>query len=164
MTIISGDTGIDKITDGSVVQADLASGVAGTGPAFHAYNAGTQSISAATNTKVVFNAELFDTNSCFDTSTYRFTPNVAGYYQINVGVYYQGTNNAFITLRKNGTELVRFAQLANVSYALLSGSSIAYMNGTTDYLEIYAYDGGGQTLGASSSILMFFNGFLARAA
>jgi hypothetical protein len=77
--IIDGDTGIDKITDGSVVQADLASGVAGTGPAFSAYMGSNQSVTQATATKCTFNTEAFDTNSNYDTGTYRFTPTVAGY-------------------------------------------------------------------------------------
>ena len=38
----------------------------------------------ATNTKIVFNAKEFDTANAFDSTTnYRFTPQVAGYYQFN---------------------------------------------------------------------------------
>jgi len=144
----------------------MASGklIASTGPAFSAYNAGTQAVSAATITKVVFNSENFDTNSNFDSTTnYRFTPTVAGYYQINVGIYYQGANNGFILLYKNGSVLSRLAGTQS-GLAMLSGSALVNMNGTTDYLEMYAYDGGGQTIGSGSSSLMFFDGFLARAA
>ena len=35
-------------------------------------------------TKVPFNTKVFDIENCFDAATnFRFTPNVAGYYQIN---------------------------------------------------------------------------------
>jgi len=148
----------------TITQGMIGSNVAGTGPAFSAYNAGTQAVSAATLTKVVFNSENFDTNSNFDSTTnYRFTPTVAGYYQINVGIYYQGTNNGFILLYKTGSVLSRLAGTQS-GLAMLSGSALVNMNGSTDYLEMYAYDGGGQTIGSNSSSLMFFDGHLARAA
>ena len=61
-------------------------------PMFSAYmNASTQSISHATLTTIVFDAENYDTDNCFSTSTYRFTPTVAGKYflfantRLNVG-------------------------------------------------------------------------------
>ena len=72
-------------------------------PAFSAYNAGTQSVSANTDTKMIFNAENFDTANCFDSTTnYRFTPNVAGYYQLNASVYESGFAGSlyFLALRK----------------------------------------------------------------
>jgi hypothetical protein len=54
------------------------------GPAFRAFrNTSAQSVTAATWTKVQLNGETFDTATCFDsTTTYRFTPNVAGYYSL----------------------------------------------------------------------------------
>ena len=54
-----------------------------TGPTFSAYLNANQNIATSTFTKIALNAELFDTDNNFDTSTYRFTPTVAGYYQIN---------------------------------------------------------------------------------
>ena len=148
----------------TITQGMLASGVASTGPAFSAYNAGSQALSAGVATKVVFNGEDFDTNSNFDSTTnYRFTPTVAGYYQINVGIYYQASNNSFIMLYKNGININRLAGI-NSGLAMLSGSTLVNMNGTTDYLEMYAFNGSANTIGAGSSNLMFFDGHLARAA
>jgi hypothetical protein len=43
------------------------------------------------------------------------------------------------------------------------GSVLIYFNGTTDYVELYAYLSAGQTLNATSA-LVYFQGFLARAA
>jgi hypothetical protein len=44
-------------------------------------------ITSNTFTKVQINTEEFDTNSNFDSTTnYRFTPTVAGYYQVNGSV------------------------------------------------------------------------------
>src|SRR5210317_2137149 len=43
-----------------------------------------QTLSHNVSTKVAFDSETFDTNSCYDNATnYRFTPTLAGYYQVN---------------------------------------------------------------------------------
>ena len=53
-----------------VTQAMLSTNVVGNGPAFSAYlSSSDQTFSDATNTKITFNAEEFDTNSNFNTST-----------------------------------------------------------------------------------------------
>jgi len=53
-----------------------------------------QSIANNTLTIVQFNAELYDSGSCFDTGTYKFTPNVAGKYLINATVRMGTSTNA----------------------------------------------------------------------
>lgn len=113
-------------------------------PAFSAYLASNQTFSTATWTKVQLNAKNFDTNSNFDATTnYRFTPTVAGYYQFNAYVNVTGT--AYMSFYKNGSQSM---QLAN-SLGLPSGSILLYMNGSTDYVELYLYCATGQTIGAS---------------
>jgi hypothetical protein len=158
--------GIDTGSSG-VAQSNLATGVAGTGPAFSAYISATQSISAATNTKVQFNAENFDTASCFDSSTnYRFTPNVSGYYFVQSAIFFNASNgNSITSLFKNGANIAELARLNISSGAQTpSGSYLVYMNGTTDYLEVYAYATNATTIGNSGAPFAYFNGFLARAA
>jgi hypothetical protein len=50
-------------------------------PAFEAYLSANQNLTDNVNTKIQFDTELFDTDSCYDNVTnYRFTPNVAGKY------------------------------------------------------------------------------------
>ena len=62
--------------------------VSGNMPAFSAYQSSSQSISNSTFTKIQLQTKEFDTNSNFDNTTnYRYTPTIAGYYQINVGFY-----------------------------------------------------------------------------
>src|SRR5690606_32751516 len=52
-----------------------------------AYQGSDQDFAQATWTKLVLDTESFDLESTFDAATlYRFTPNVAGYYQINWNV------------------------------------------------------------------------------
>ena len=141
------------LPDASVTQSDLASGVAGTGPAFSAYPTSGAIFSNSTWTKVTLNAEQFDTNSNFDSTTnYRFTPTVAGYYQVNAAVKSNWNGTQFSTyivaIFKNGSTYSRtvYDQATSVSlYPTILNSTIVYLNGTTDYLELYVYASGGSS-------------------
>jgi hypothetical protein len=140
----AGSVSSSNLTNGSVTQAKLSTNVAGNGPAFSAYMSANQTVSAGTTTKLIFNAEIFDTNSNFDTTTnYRFTPTVAGYYQINYsGCSFQPSNlntRYQILLYKNGAVYLSLYSYNNTSgeYQLASLNAVVSMNGTTDYLEMY---------------------------
>jgi hypothetical protein len=116
---------------------------AGTGPAFSAYASASQTVTLATITKVAIDTENFDTNSNFDTTNNRFTPTVAGYYQVN-GCFRGNAATTFTQIRahifKNGVEITRTqlaATLTNTTSAQLPVNAIVYMNGTSDYLELY---------------------------
>jgi hypothetical protein len=117
--------------------------VSGNMPAFSAYKTGSQSITSATFTKITFDAEEFDTNNNFASS--RFTPTVAGYYQIN-GAFSMEDSTGAITrmiciIYKNGSEFKRGNDLtvaAGLGY-MPTITSLIYFNGTTDYVELYAY-------------------------
>ena len=74
----------------------LASGVVQSNvlyPAFFATRTSSQTISDETNTIVQFNNTTFDTNSGFDTSTYKYTIPVAGKYSIYTAVYASSPSN-----------------------------------------------------------------------
>lgn len=156
-----------------VTQAMLSTNVVGNGPAFSAYLTGNQTISDNTLTKVTFNSEDFDTNNNFDSTTnYRFTPTVAGYYQVGCYVVYRQSPiiDSFVILRKNGSTvktgtsitISSGANLTNLNFGL---NALIYMNGTTDYLEIYALsDGTGNLTVIDTSASTYFHGFLARSA
>lgn len=159
-----------KINDAAVTQAKLASGVAGNGPTFSAYRNATQSISSSTWTKVQFNAEDWDTASCYDSSTnYRFTPNVAGYYQITgrFGLASGTPTRQIMEIRKNGTVYKGLGDLSISSGTFVDGfvggTALCYMNGTTDYVELFIYLAGAGTVNSGSDNT-YFQGFLARAA
>lgn len=139
-------------------------------PAFSAYQGTTQTLTGNVYTKIALNVERFDTNNNFDSTTnYRFTPTVAGYYQINYNIY--GTSSNSITqlvgaLYKNGSVYeYGIINLLNNSQAYTS-SSLVYMNGTTDYLELYINVNGTGTLGATEAggATNFMSGVLVRAA
>ena len=110
-------------------------------PMFSAYmNASTQSISHATLTTIVFDAENYDTDNCFSTSTYRFTPTVAGKYflfantRLNVGT---DLNNSRV--RATGRSS------ANTTWNV---ATILDFNGTDEYARCTFY----QDTGSSKSL------------
>lgn len=157
------------VTTGStaaVSQTMLASGVAGNGPAFGAFASTATNTANNTYTKVVLASEEFDTNNCFDTGLSRFTPNVAGYYQFNGAIYGGGYTNQLVTIFKNGAEAKRGIFTGSASSLIVpTVSSMIYMNGTTDYVEMFWYQSSGVTVNlGTGSYLTYFNGFLARAA
>src|SRR5210317_1842477 len=65
-------------------------------PAFQAKMSGNQSISDNVYTKVEFDTEDYDTNSMYDTSTYRFTPTTAGKYYVYTYASLSGEANSQI--------------------------------------------------------------------
>ena len=115
------------------------------GPAFSAYLNGTQSITSGVFTKIAFNTEDFDTNTNFDpTTNYRFTPTKAGYYQISITTLVTGATNtrAISRLYKNGANYVTIFDVfpaATVQIVQNSGAALVYMNGSSDYLEVYGF-------------------------
>jgi hypothetical protein len=155
------------LPDATIQQADLATNVAGNGPAFSAYASAAQTVTSTVDTKVVFDTETFDTNSNFASS--RFTPTVAGYYQLNTLIRFNGTvpSQYIISFYKNGASLGVAYQL-NISAGLLIQpiSTLLYLNGTTDYVEVYAsITATSPTLGATANInTNYFSGVMVRAA
>jgi hypothetical protein len=137
----SGDTmtGNLNITGGTL---QVGGNQAVNGPAFRAYRSATQTgVVSGTFTKVQMNIEDFDTTNCYDpTTNYRFTPVVPGYYQASWIVLIAGTG-LYATaslLYKNGS-LYCYGNYADspVGSVISDGSTLVYMNGSTDYLEVY---------------------------
>lgn len=155
------------IVDASVTQAKLATNVAATGPAFYAYASSATAMSANTRTLVIFQTELFDTNSNYDTSTGRFTPTVAGYYFLASTIRYDATGNVvthmYIEHSSLGTVGTGTFLTTTQNQSASHASTVAYFNGTTDYAFIspYVNAGGNCTTGQG---VTYFTGYLVRAA
>jgi hypothetical protein len=158
-----------------VTQADFATNVAGNGPAFSVYCSIAQSIPSSTPTKVQLDTKEFDPNSSFDASiintNYWFKPVTAGYYQINWQVCYSiatASVRMYATLYKNGSPYKNGSEPTSSGSNNLaaSGSSLVYMNGSTDYLQLYAFAAAASTLTTAGLISdsNYMNGFLARSA
>ena len=136
------------------------------GPAFSAYSSAGTSMTNVTYVKVTFDTERFDTNSNFASS--RFTPTVAGYYQINSNLVYLTTvsvTQVVFALYKNGVAETYTSTITNTTNgSSINLSYIISMNGSTDYIEMYLYMAGTGTLSTQGGSQTTFNGFLARGA
>jgi hypothetical protein len=173
--VISGDTsGAITLSAPAVSGTNTATLPAATGtvmvsgnmPAFSAWkSSGTQALSSNTWTKITFPTEDFDTANCFASST--FTPNVAGYYQLNVGldINVSGTV-ALVGIYKNGAihrYVGSFWAWPSATYETQqAGSALVSANGTTDYFEVYVKLTGSSTVVYSDITTTFFQGSLVR--
>ena len=129
-------------------------------PAFSAYLNSVQAISNNVATKITFDAEVFDTNNNFTSS--KFTPTVAGYYQITAAAYWTaGTQTSQLIVYKNGAVFSYSPYLAGQGSAV---SALISMNGSTDYLETYIYLTGTTTTLYANQGGTYFMGFMARSA
>ena len=134
-------------SDGAGVVTPNATGIKMT-PAFEATLSANQGISDATDTKVQFDTETFDTDSCYDNSSnYRFTPTTAGKYYVYARIQSDAQaaanfSQAQIKIYKNGSRAAQTQMNMNNNNPENIGVNvfnIMDMNGSSDYLEIYAY-------------------------
>jgi hypothetical protein len=151
--VLSGDTsGTVTVTVPAVAGTNTATLPAATGtvmvsgnmPAFSASLSSGQTITNSTDTVVLYDTKAFDTATAYNTATGRFTPQVAGYYQINVNIQLSGSaiTLASSTIRKNGTVTNYVGTSAftfNSTPYRFSGSALIYCNGSTDYIDTTAY-------------------------
>jgi len=133
-------TALRKIT-----RTNFVSGLSNT-PAFSAYSASGQSFNQDTHTVAQFDTELFDTNSCYNTSTYQFTPNVSGKYVIGSDFMVDKDASelkvALLRIRKNGSTIKEMRIDIRNSTGKQFGPNVialASANGTTDYFDITIY-------------------------
>jgi hypothetical protein len=141
--------------------------VSGNMPAFSVYANTNQTVTSSAFTKVILNTKTFDTNSNFDSTTnYRFTPTVAGYYQLN-GIVNGGqstsTTRLFANIFKNGSQVFQGNDIS-FSGGGSTVSGILYMNGSTDYVELYVYVTGVSTALQGGIQYTNFNGSMIRSA
>jgi hypothetical protein len=167
-TIASPATNTDRTLtlpdEAGTVLTTATAGVPVNGPAFSAYKATNQSITTSTWTKVSFPIEEYDTAGAF--SSDRFMPLVAGYYQVNWSVGGESSSapvsRLLCAVWKNGSEFRRSTDLG--AFFGVTGSTLVYLNGSTDYIEIYAYITATTPKITNGANTTSFNGFLARSA
>jgi hypothetical protein len=137
--------------------AQGGTGLAAEGPTVGAYLAASGgSVPDSVATKVLFDTELWDSNTNYASS--RFTPTVAGYYQINAALQINTPSPGFVAIYKNGTEYKRGAwNTVATSQQDFHVSGLVSMNGSTDYVEIYAYQtsGGARTPQGGAALTWF---------
>jgi len=118
-------------------------GSVGMGPAFFAHPASAQSVSQATFTKIALGTEVYDTDSKFASD--KFTPTIAGYYQINASVTFANATftqaGAILQIRRNGSNYAGFNSVVGgfESRHGINGSALVYLD-SDDYVEMWIYN------------------------
>jgi hypothetical protein len=140
--------------------------VSGNMPAFSAYQSSNQTLSSTTWTKLQFQTEEFDTANAFDSTTnYRFTPLVAGYYQVSGGLLINSSATSIrLNIYKNGSAFKNLALTNSATVSAIYSSALIYLNGSTDYVELYGYLTTGQALDGSSASNVYFQAAMIRGA
>ena len=98
-----------------------------------------QGIPASGAAKIQLNSTEFDTNSIWDATNFRIIPKKEGYYQFSYSVMSDGFPtrlNAYIV--KSGTGGQMWGSLVDAGARTSGGCALLYMNGTSDYVELYA--------------------------
>lgn len=106
-------------------------------------------------------ASTIDPQGWFDNSTHKFTPTIAGYYNISYSVLWgtgTGTGQMNTQIHLNGsTQLYINQSIVNTTVNFTqTGNTIVYLNGITDYITITAYSGsdsGSQTIQSGAGTL-----------
>jgi hypothetical protein len=162
------NTGTLQLKSGGTTIATISSTGLSTqvgAPAFSAYaNSGT-SLTNGAFTKISFQVEDYDTNNNFASS--RFTPTVAGYYQISAAANIVGGTTAELSIAvyKNGSGHRQGSDFitAGTQYSQ-SISTLVYCNGSTDYIEIYVYIATTSKSTGTGDNSVWFNGAMVRSA
>jgi hypothetical protein len=112
---------------------------------------GDQQIPDSLDTKIQF-VDQFDPQGWWDSNTFQFTPTIAGYYTVSLGVTLENTSNntgyvLIQIIKTSGTssfvEMSCKQPLNNTSDSSLFGSRIIYLDGNVDYLEFIIYQSSG---------------------
>ncbi len=145
-TILIHDTSASALR--KMTRANFVSGVGGVNtPAFSAERSGDQTISNTTRTTILFNNEFYDSSSAYDTSTGKFTPQVAGKYFVNANVQLNTNTNsnlsyAFIEMYKNSSIITEDVHDNRANYGrkiTCDVTAIVDMNGSSDFILIQAF-------------------------
>tara|TARA_R100000231_G_scaffold20357_1_gene19999 strand:+ start:102 stop:632 length:531 start_codon:yes stop_codon:yes gene_type:complete len=142
MSEIRVDTIKNRAGTSTITTADITNT-----PAFLAKMSANQDLTSATDTKIQFDTEVYDTDGKYDHSTnYRFTPGVAGTYFFYSQVHGMSNNNSEVgdiifSLRKNGTHiyLARKNYQNNRPNQISTNLQVTDVANTTDYYEIFMY-------------------------
>lgn len=142
-------------------------------------------VTTQTHTIVRFDTEIIDTEGWYDHTTYKFTPQQAGYYVLQFNCQFQrGTNNTsdfrFIgSFLKNGStsdaDIISGGDGVHVGTSSdaklynndlrVANTTIMYFNGSTDFTAAYFYQNSGATVyhRFTSGGGNVFSGYLLRA-
>jgi hypothetical protein len=186
--VLSGDTSgavtvnVPAVAGTNTVTIPAAAGtvmISGNMPTFSATSNANQTITGGTFTLVSLQTKNWDTATAFNNTgstatlngisvpTYAFAPPIAGYYQVNYSVD-GGSSTSPIrvlsSLYKNGSQYKFATNIVGTTAYGCGGSGMVYLNGTTDYIQMYAYIQATTAIVGNVPQQTFFEAFLVRTA
>lgn len=131
----------------------------GASSCFSAYRSSSQAIAATTFTTIVFNTELFDDLSEYDTATGVFTAQQAGTYNFTASIVAAAMTSPMdrvMALYVNGVERIRMALTRlEPGNAMLAGTSGPVRLAASDQVTLRYFSGNADTVQASQSMTYF---------
>lgn len=151
--MLEGTLGVDKLSatgtkdattflrGDNTFAAPAVTDAASNSPNFWVTTSSDQTIAGDSTVKLNYNTETLDTGNAFDTTTYKFTPQVQGTYWIYAQARFN--NNADVDqwkmeIHKNGTAVSVGSTVTRTQQTAQAGSLVQF-NGSTDYIEFYVY-------------------------
>jgi len=163
LTVPSGAT-LAIASGGTLANSGTATGVGGNNtPSFKATCSGTTTVANDANVKIAFDTEVWDTDSAFDTSNYRFTvPAGEGGKYFFIASMEINITSATTSMRpmiwKNGATVIR--SMGYVSYYDSKSTSGVVNLSAGDYIEAYLYQNAGGSQAVQTSVTdTFFIGY-----
>ena len=140
-------------------------------PAFRVYTSTNMTLTSSSAKTVEYDLATFNTHpEWFNTSTHRYTPQIAGYYHItyNVSISGSGATNyySFLVTQAGAVSQIRWTgTTSSTTLFRHNGSDLIYFDGTTNnYVEHQVnFIGSSATLSAAESTT-YMAGFLVGAA
>lgn len=107
------------------------------------------------NAKIPLNTAVFDPQGYFNTITNQFKPLVAGYYQVNAQLLGDATAWMIAQIKKNGVVEIQSEQTSSPNTEAVPLAGIVYLNGSTDYLELWGTSSSSTILNADPQFTYF---------
>ena len=127
----------------AITKINSRSGLSVGKPFFMARMSGNQTLTDNAEVLIEFNSEDYDTSTCYNTSTYRFTPDVAGYYYIGARLQLSGSSpsEGSCQLRIDGSKTngANFYTVDGAATDAYYASMVRYANGSSTYFDVLAY-------------------------
>ncbi|MFA5775739.1 MAG: hypothetical protein WC864_10250, partial [Ilumatobacteraceae bacterium] len=133
------------------------------GPSFRVHkNGSNQTVTASTITLLTWSTETFDTNNNFNLSTGFFTPTIPGMYIFNANAFCTtGSTGCYVYIYKNGSLINASGFLGTGNSGNAAVSGVLNMNGTTDYVEVRAYNNAGTVIAGDEGRTNFSGAMIA---
>lgn len=161
----AGILGTQLAAAAGITATQMGAGTSGlAAESFSAWRRTALSIPNGRTTVVPFEVEEWDVSSRYDTTTGRFTPQVAGYYRLSALAVVAGLGAGEaqdVVLQKNGAQFKELARYTDTPTGFAAGSATVLANGTTDYFDVVTFHTHASSLNLNvGQVVCYFQGEL----